>query len=302
MPQTTGLHHVTAIAAHGPDNIGFYRDLLGMRVVKKTVNFDVPDTWHLYYGNETGSPGSAMTFFLWPNLPPAREGNGVTRITRFAVPSGTRAAWEARLQSHQVAYETVNTFGEVQLHFRDPDNMQLALVERDLDTPPIGDPGVYGFDGVVLQVADPAPTARLLESMGYTQAQSDGSLIRYRSHGNETGLGQYVELDVQPDAATARQGLGAVHHIAFRSRDEADQATFHQLAAQAGLNPSPVMDRTYFRSIYFREPNGILFEVATDQPGFTVDEPLETLGASIKLPPQLEIHRRNIEASLPALT
>ena len=301
MPNTAGLHHVTAIASRGPANVQFYTELLGMRMVKKTVNFDVPDTWHLYYGDESGSPGSAMTFFLWPDLPPAREGNGVTRITRFAVPPGSLSDWETRLTGNGTPFETVTRFGETQLHFQDPDGMRVALVERGLDTGPVGTPGIYGFDGVELQVADAAPTAELLESMGYTKDQSEGSRIRYRSAGKPGDTGQFVELDVRPDAPGSRQGIGAVHHIAFRAADEAAQSEFRHLADKAGLNPSPVMDRSYFRSIYFREPNGILFEVATNGPGFTVDEPLETLGQSVKLPPQLESARSLIESRLPPL-
>ncbi len=301
MNPTAGLHHVTAIASDGNANIAFYQNLLGMRLVKKTVNFDVPDTYHLYYGNEAGEPGTALTFFLWPHLPQARPGHGVTHLTRLAVTPGSLDAWAERFQHHNLPVRRETRFGEEILSFQDPDGMTLALTGRDLGATTDSEAlKVLGFDGVELQVQEPEATRNLLLAMGYSEYALDGGRERLKA-GGKAELGQYVDLHITPDAPPARQGLGAVHHIAFRAVDAGHQSDFHQLATRMGHTPSPVMDRTYFQSIYFREPNGILFEVATDQPGFTVDEPLETLGQALKLPPPLESHRAKIEASLPTL-
>lgn len=298
MPATTpGLHHVTAIASDGRQNLAFYRDLLGLRLVKKTVNFDVPDTYHLYYGDESGSPGTALTFFLWPNLPAARPGHGVTSLTRFAAPAGTLEAWETYLRDSGVGVSRETRFGEEILLFSDPDGMSLAIVER-------GDASdsrsLLGFDGVELRVRSAAATREVLVALGFTSEQSEGDRERFLS-GSNVLLGRRIDLWETPEASGSRQGLGAVHHIAFRARDDAHQVKFLEKTAQLGLRPSPVMDRNYFHSIYFREPGGILFEVATDTPGFTVDEPLETLGQALKLPPQYESSRASIEAKLPPL-
>jgi glyoxalase family protein len=293
---TTGLHHVTAIASDGAENLKFYRDILEMRLVKKTVNFDVPGSYHLYYGNEAGDPGTALTFFLWPDLPQARPGAGVTSLTRLAVPQGSLPHWEKHLQSHDVAYTRETRFGEEILLFKDPDSMALALVER-----PVGQgTAIIGFDGVELHLRHTEPTRDLLTAMGYTPQATDGDRERLVST-HPAAWGQYIDLHADPTAPGSRQGLGAVHHIAFRAADDDHQADFSELAESRHLLPSPVMDRSYFRSIYFREPGGVLFEVATDSPGFTVDEPLESLGEALKLPPPLEPHRAEIEAKLPPL-
>lgn len=291
---TPGLHHVTAIASDGPRNLAFYRDTLGLRLVKKTVNFDVPDTYHLYYGDQSGSPGTALTFFLWPNLPPARPGHGVTSLTRFAAPEGSLDHWHQHLNAHGISVNRESRFGEDILLFDDPDGMALGLTERGT-----GD-GILGFDGVELRVCSGEGTRTVLSRLGYQSVQVEGDRERFLS-GEEAPLGRRVDLWVTPDAPGSRQGLGAVHHIAFRAHNDEHQQSFHELATSLGLHPSPVMDRNYFHSIYFREPGGILFEVATDNPGFTVDEPLETLGQSLKLPPQYEAHRAKIEAALPPL-
>lgn len=293
---TAGLHHVTAIASDGPENLRFYQDILGMRLIKKTVNFDVPGSYHLYYGNRAGDPGTALTFFLWADLPPARPGAGVTSLTRLAVPRHTLAQWESRLNRHNIAFTRQTRFGEETLQFSDPDGLALALVER-----PLGEgTDILGFDGAELCLRDPGPTRDLLRAMGYKPCTTDENRERLIA-GNPAAWGQHIDLCTEPEAPGARQGLGAVHHIAFRAEDETHQSAFHHLADLRNLMPSPVMDRSYFRSIYFREPGGILFEVATDRPGFTVDEPLETLGQALKLPPQLEPRRTEIEALLPPL-
>lgn len=293
---TSGLHHVTAIASDGPANLSFYRDILHMRLVKKTVNFDVPGSYHLYYGNQAGDPGTALTFFLWPDVPPLRPGAGLTSLTRLAVPLNSLSAWETRFEKHHIAWTREKHFGEDVLLFSDPDGLALALVER-----PLGEgQNIIGFDGAELHLRNTAPTRELLLAMGYTPHKTDGNRERLIA-GNPAAWGQHIDLFSDTNAPEARQGLGAVHHIAFRASDETHQAAFHRLADSRRLSPSPVMDRSYFRSIYFREPGGILFEVATDAPGFTVDEPLERLGQALKLPPPLEPHRAEIEAILPTL-
>ena len=293
---TQGLHHVTAIASDGSANLRFYRDRLGMRLVKKTVNFDVPGSYHLYYGNNAGDPGTALTFFLWPDLPPARPGVGVTSLTRLAVPAGSLPAWAERLGAQQIPFTRERRFDEDNLFFSDPDGMALALVER-----PVGeDTGIIGFDSTELRLRNPAPTRDLLLAMGYQPHARDGKRERLIA-GNPAPHGQFIDLLTDPDASGSRQGLGSVHHIAFRAADDAHQAALQYLAETRGHLPSPVMDRHYFRSVYFREPGGVLFEIATDQPGFTVDEPLETLGQALKLPPPLESRRAEIEAKLPPL-
>lgn len=294
---TSGLHHVTAIASDGPRNLAFYRDLLGLRFVKKTVNFDVPDTYHLYYGNEEGAPGTAMTFFLWPHLPQARAGYGITHTTRFAVPAGALPHWETHLQQIGVAVTRSQRLGEEVLLFDDPDGLHLGISERG---PAADSPAILGFDGVELQLRSFEPTLGLLRQMGYQETVRESDRIRLQAS-SDAPWGRQIDLFIVPGAAGARQGLGSVHHIAFRAADDAQQAEFAAWAQQQGLQPSPVMDRNYFRSIYFREPGGILFEVATDAPGFTVDEPLETLGTTLKLPPQYESQRKKIEALLTPL-
>ncbi len=296
-PPTAGLHHVTAIASDPVANLHFYRETLGLRLVKKTVNFDDPSTYHFYFGNEAGQPGTLLTFFPWRGLPKARPGNGVTRVTRFAVPAGTLPAWEERLSAHGVGFSRETRFGEAFLTFRDPDGLELALVERPL--PPEGH-RIAGIDGVVLQVGDASPTRGLLLEMGYVPVATEGTVERLQAPG-DAPWGRHVDLDQRPDAALARPGAGSVHHIAFRAVGRDHQADFHALARRERLMPSPVMDRQYFESIYFREPNGILFEVATDAPGFDIDEDPEHLGEALMLPPGLEDRRREIEAALPAL-
>jgi len=294
---TAGLHHVTAIASEGRQNLSFYRDLLGLRLVKKTVNFDVPDTYHLYYGDESGSPGTALTFFLWPNLPPARPGHGVTSLIRFSAPAGTLAQWEKHLLENHVPVTRASRFDEEIILFSDPDGLALAIAES---APAGASNKLLGFDGVELRLRNTAATRAVLAAMGYQSQKREENRERFLS-GAEAPLGRLVDLWETPDAPGFRQGLGAVHHIAFRARDDAHQQEFLELATRLGMHPSPVMDRNYFRSIYFREPGGVLFEVATDAPGFTVDEPLETLGQALKLPPQHEAHRAKIEATLPPL-
>jgi glyoxalase family protein len=301
IPPTSGLHHVTAICGSGSQNIAFYRDILGLRLVKKTVNFDMPTSYHLYYGDETGRPGTLLTFFVWIGLPPGREGRGQTLRTRFSTPVPL-ATWTSFFESKRISSSIQHWLGREELHFADPDGLQLALVSAAASSPPATSterPGPISLEAVVLQVGEEGPTRSLLEAMGWTLSAQESARIRFQSP--EPGPGSFLELEMCPDAPWARSGNGVVHHIAFRARDEEHQMQFHHLASRLGLKPSSVMDRNYFRSIYFRCPGGVLFEVATDKPGFAVDEAPEHLGESLCLPPSLEFRRRDIEQGLPAL-
>lgn len=267
----SGLHHVTAISGPAPRNLAFYRDVLGLSLVKKTVNFDDPGTWHLYFGNRQASPGSLVTFFPW-----ARAAQGTTDQieTRFAVPKGASGFWKEKLGA---------------LSFTDPDGMRLAIYETEEGE----GVAITGLAGVKLQVPELAGTASVLTGvLGF--AQESETLF--------TSPGGHVELERVPELARPKLGRGSVHHIAFRAASDAEQqAMARRLLEQHGIAATAQKDRNYFRSIYFREPGGVLFEIATDQPGFAVDEAPDALGQALKLPAFLESERQRIEAVLPPL-
>jgi glyoxalase family protein len=304
-----GLHHITAIATDGKRNVDFYTRILGLRFVKKTVNFDDPGTYHLYYGDYAATPGTILTFFLWHDLPRGRAGTGLTSAITYSVPASALDFWRERLGANHVAVTApAARFGDRILVFADPDGLPLELIgtaEADPrapaphpDVPP--DKGIRGFHGVTLAVGVADPTAKVLtRDMGYRLAVRDGERTRYAVA--EGGPGTYVDLVADPTRPRGRSGSGTVHHVAFRTPDESSQQQAHTALAAGGFNVSPIMDRSYFRSIYYREPNGVLFEIATDGPGFTVDEPLEALGRQLKLPPWHEANRAAIEAHLPPL-
>lgn len=305
----TGLHHVTAICGTPQRNLNFYAKVLGLRFVKRTVNFDDPSVYHLYYGDETGAPGSAMTFFPWEHLASARRGTGEVALTRFSVPDGSLDFWRERLTALGVSHhEPEPRFGEPTLALFDPDGLPLALVvatEPDARPPwttaEIGaEHAVRGLHGIGLALDDRAPTATLLtEVMGYERVASAGRVHRYATPYGPTA--RYVDIVADPEGAPAHSGLGAVHHVAFAVADDDAQEHFRQQLIKAGHRVTPRIDRTYFHSIYFRIPSGVLFEIATEGPGFTVDEPRETLGESLKLPAQHEHLRARLEQSLPPL-
>ncbi|NEU14347.1 ring-cleaving dioxygenase [Methylobacterium sp. BTF04] len=304
-----GLHHVTAFSGPAARNRDFYTRILGLRLVKKTVNFDDPGTYHLYYGDETGRPGTILTFFPIAQAAPGRVGVGETQETAFVVPRTAIAAWLDRLAAHGVPHDVpVRAFGDTILRFTDPDGMALALVGTDAagtaptwtgsDLAP--EHAIRGFHGVTLRLAETAPTAAILtEVFGFTEAGREGAAIRYAG---TAGQGGFVTLHAAGEAPRGRQGAGSVHHIAFRAADDAAQAAMvAALTGKHGLAVTEQRDRQYFRSVYFREPGGVLFEIATDIPGFSVDEPVESLGTELKLPANLEPHRDRIAAVLPAL-
>jgi glyoxalase family protein len=314
--ELTGLHHVSALTAQAARNMDFYTKTLGLRLVKKTVNQDDPSSYHLFYGDERGRPGTEVTFF---DIPPAAANRpGVGSISRIALRVGGRAAlelWRERLAAAGVEHDPITSEGACAvLAFRDPEGQRLALVD-DTDAPLAGGVpwersttsaaiGIRGLGAVTLTVRDARPTARVLtEVLGFRE---EGRYPASERPEREitvfaTGLGgpgTQVHLDERPDLPRERLGRGGVHHVAFRVPDERQHAEWLERLTEAGFRTSGLVDRFYFRSIYFREPNGILFELATDGPGFATDEDLAHLGERLSLPPFLEPHRREIEAAL----
>jgi glyoxalase family protein len=305
----SGLHHVTAIAGDPIRNFGFYTRDLGLRFVKKTVNFDDPGTYHLYYGDEQGHPGTILTFFPWEHAAPGRNGEGLAEETAFRVPLESIGYWAQRLIEHGVPHNAPERrFGEPVLTLTDPDGLSLALVGvTGASSEPAWSNGgvpaehaIRGFHGITLMLGQAAPTGAILADVfGFKEAGREGHLVRYTADG---GAGSAVTIRETEGFLPGRMGRGSVHHIAFRASDDAQQAAMaRKVRAEHRLSPTPQLDRNYFRSVYFREPGGILFEIATDAPGFAVDEPLESLGRDLKLPGFLEPHRREIEAALPPL-
>jgi glyoxalase family protein len=304
-----GLHHVTAIAGDPQANANFYVSLLGLRLVKQTVNFDDPTTYHLYYGDENGTPGTILTFFPWPGAPRGVRGTGQTTATAFSVPPGSLEWWMSRLAERAVEFDAIEErFGDRVLPLKDPDDLAIELVEPSdaLDRPwwkdgPVPEPyAIRGFRGVSLTLEGYERTAALLTNvMGFKPAGQERSRFRFETGSGAPGA--TVDLICAPDQRAGRVAVGTVHHIAFRCASESEQLEWQKQLAAAGMNVTPVMDREYFRSIYFREPGGVLFEVATDPPGFAVDEMPESLGTALKLPPWFESRRGYIEQRLPPL-
>jgi glyoxalase family protein len=309
MASSVGIHHITAIAGEPRRHVAFYTRVLGLRLVKRTVNFDDPTTWHLYYGDETGSPGSALTFFVWQDLPAGRHGVGEAQEIAFAIPDDALEFWRKRLSEKGIAHsDAPSRFDEKVIAFADPDGHQLELVASAAAAKIAGwsngeipaERAIRGFHGVTLAVRDPAPSARVLTDVfGFSPAGSAENRLRFRSTG--AALGTVVDLRVTPGIVPATQGTGTVHHVAFRAAGDAEQMEMRGRAIRLGLRATEQVPRFYFRSVYFREPNGILFEIATDDPGFTADEPREKLGSGLMLPPWHEKHRTEIKAVLPAL-
>lgn len=309
MQPIQGIHHITVFARDPATNVHFYQQVLGQRLVKKTVNFDDPGTYHLYYGDEVGTPGTIMTFFPWPMAARGTRGNGEVAATAYTIPANSVEYWRKRLADHGVIVgETQTRFGKEVLSFQDPHGTSLELVATDeeatirfwADGPVPEGQAIRGFYGATLWLNRVEPTAEVLTAqLGYGAAGQEGSRYRFRGASNDVGL--YIDLLERPGQPRARMGAGSVHHIAFRTVDDSEQLEYQEKIGRAGLSVTPVQDRQYFRSIYFREPNGVLFEVATDAPGFYYDEPIAELGQSLKLPSWLEAHRAEIEAVLPRI-
>jgi len=310
-PKTAGIHHVMAIAGDPQRNLDFYEGVLGLRLVKRTVNFDDPGTYHLYYGDGAGAPGTIMTFFPWPGAPKGRKGTGQVAATAFSIPQGAVGYWVHRLVEHGVAFEgPTDRFEEKILSFEDPDGLWLELVAgeatgaEDLpyweDGPVPGENAIRGFFGVTLWEEGHDKTAGLLtDGLGFRPVRDDGKRFRFAAEGG--GPGNVVDVVCQPEGWRGVVAIGTVHHVAFRAAGDEEQLEWRGEIASRGLDVTPVLDRQYFHSIYFREPGGVLFEIATDPPGFAVDEGPEHLGEELKLPPWLERRRGQLEEVLPPL-
>lgn len=302
--QIKGLHHVTAMASDAQKTNDVFTRQLGLRRVKKTVNFDAPDVYHLYYGDEIGTPGSVMTYFPFPHIVKGRPGTGAVSETAFAIPDGALGYWRDRLASAGFEGMAVEArFGETRLRFQGPDGDGFALVEvpGDRRMPFGGGPvpveaGIHGFRGVTMRLRDGAATATLLTFMGYREVGREDGLIRLAlENGNGADI---IDLEVLPDAEPAREGAGSVHHVAFAVENRAAQAEVRQALLEAGVDVTPVIDRDYFFAVYFRTPGGILFEIATNEPGFERDEDKAHLGETLMLPAQHARLRSRIERSL----
>ena len=311
LPTIPGIHHVTAISGPAQENIDFYAGVLGLRTVKQTVNFDDPGTHHLYFGDRSGTPGTIMTFFPWAHAGQGTLGSGHTGSTGFSVPPGSLEFWSARLEAAGASPGEVETrFGSEVLQGQDPDGLVFELVagpdtKETAAGPPVhpevaSEHAIRSFHGVLLDVADPDATARLLtDLMGYEHLGEEGGRIRFR--GGAEQVGSVVELLAVGSQGVGRMGRGSVHHVAFRARDDAEQQAWREALLQAVIPVTPVQDRSYFRSIYFHEPGGVLFEIATDTPGFGIDEDDDDLGHNLKLPSWLEGRRAELEERLPLL-
>ena len=306
----SGLHHVTAIASDPQRNVDFYAGLLGLRLVKRTINFDDPRTYHFYYGDRRGTPGTILTFFPWPNARRGARGTGQIDATGFTMPPESFGYWLERLkQNHVSAERAPKRFGQDIIRFADPDGLMLELIASESaseveEWPESSVPAEHslrGFHSVSATLEGYERSAKLLvEVFGYELAQEEANRFRFSAR-NTTGPGRMIDLLCMPDRQHARGGAGTVHHVAFRTPDDASQRACREQLIELGFNVSPVMDRTYFHSIYFREPGGVLFEIATDPPGFTVDETVEGLGNKLRLPPWMEEARAQIEEVLPPI-
>ncbi len=310
-----GLHHITVIASDPQRNIDFYARVLGQRLVKTTVNFDDPGTYHLYYGDEVGTPGTVMTFFPWLHAVRGEVGNGETAAVAYGVPAGSLEYWRGRLREHEIDFSRITRFGQDGLSFDDPDGLRLELVAREgAEVPQFWSNGpipkehaLRGFHSVTLWLGKKDATEDLLNQLGFSkvgeEADEEGTRTRYKggADSDSGGVGLFVDIVERPGKFPGRSGAGTVHHIALRTKNDAEQRAYLDYLRERGQRVTPVQDRQYFRSIYFREPGGVLFEIATDAPGFPDDEPVERLGSQLKLPAGLEPHRAQIEAKLPEI-
>jgi catechol 2,3-dioxygenase-like lactoylglutathione lyase family enzyme len=308
--QILGIHHITAIAGNPQTNLDFYAGLLGLRLVKLTVNYDDPTTYHLYYGDGAGHPGTILTFFPWPSAPKGRRGAGQVTETAFAIPEDAMDFWTARLNGHGVEFDgPFDRFGEKVIAFSDPDGMRvelvataMAAVDRAYEAGPVPLKfAIRGFHSATLSEQDYGPTAALLtDTMGFKLVAQDGNRFRYAVDSGESA--RTVDVLHTPGERQGRVLVGSVHHIAWRTADDAQQLLWLDELNKLHYGVSPVMDRKYFHSIYYREPGNILFEIATDPPGFAVDEAPGQLGSRLVLPAWLEPDRARLEAVLPPLT
>ncbi|RAL21911.1 ring-cleaving dioxygenase [Thermoflavimicrobium daqui] len=303
---TTGIHHITAIVGNPQENVDFYAGILGLRLVKKTVNFDDPGTYHLYFGNEGGQPGTIMTFFPWSGAYRGRIGTGQVGVTTFVVPENAFDFWEKRLTAFKVPFKTERRFSEDYLQFDDPHGLKLEIVARQQGPKSqwefdgiTQDEAIKGFGGAILLTASPYQTVELLEQvMGFEKIGEEGNYVRLRTKGD---LGNVIDIRLTA-SPRGLMGVGTVHHIAWRAKDFEDHQEWRSHLEENGFHPTEILNRQYFNAIYFREPGGLLFEIATDPPGFDRDEPAEKMGEQLMLPPWLEVHREKIEEVLIPVT
>jgi glyoxalase family protein len=304
-----GIHHITAIAGDAQRNYDFYTKVLGLRLVKKTVNFDDPGTYHFYFGNETGTPGTILTFFPWARVKQGSNGTGMATHIGYSVPAGSLDFWNDRLEQNRVHHEEPAVkFDEHYLSFTDPDGLQINLVvpaNNDNRTPWVtneikSDVAIKGFHSITLTLAAMQPTADILtEVFGYRLLKQEGNMYRYITDAIDNAA--IVDIIEIPNGVPGVVAGGTNHHVAFRVENEEIQIQIREKIVARGLYITEKIDRNYFYSLYFREPGGVLFEIATDNPGFAIDEPVNELGTHLKLPPQYEAERVTIEQVLPKL-
>lgn len=304
----TGIHHVTALAADSQKNVDFYTGILGLRMVKKTVNFDAPEVYHFYYGDEAGHPGSILTFFPYSGLAKGRHGKGMLNTTTFSVPTTSLDYWLTRLKRFDIKFKDPQERfdGEVVVYLEDPDGLGLELIFNDADTRPGFTYGhipvensIKGFYSVEIWQDSYERTGALLSVLDHTLIAEKGNRFRFAASNTP---GNYVDILCVPESARGLSGSGVVHHIAFSTPNKATQLQVREKLLIKMANPTPVLDRQYFQSIYFREPGGVLFEVATAEPGFAVDEDKAHLGEALKLPAWFEPNREKIEKAVPPVT
>ena len=303
-----GIHHITAIATDPQRNLDFYTQVLGLRLVKRTINFDDPSTYHLYFGDRTGKPGTVITFFPWPRARRGTRGTGQVIATSFAIPAQSIGYWNERLKKEGVIVEEKSRrFDEEVVRLVDPDGLLLELiacahlddVDLNFEIAVPGEFAIRGFHAPTLEVQRAKSMEQLLTTFGFHLIAEEGSRRRFAS--NERSTSARVDVVERSNGQFGNIAAGTVHHIAFRAANDEEQLQWRKQLVDLGFGPTPVIDRQYFRSIYFREPNGILFEIATDGPGFAIDEPVDQLGGSLKLPKRFEPERKSIEQVLPPI-
>jgi glyoxalase family protein len=305
MQKTAGIHHITAMVNDAQRNIDFYAGVLGLRLIKKTINFDRPEVYHLYFGNETGDPGTVITFFPWEKQLKGRIGTGQVGVTSYLIPKGSIPFWENRLKQFNIEYGSSFRFGEKYIKFNDPDGLLLELVEREegpINHWSIGgvqaENAIKGFSGAILYSAQPHKTTEVLENvMGLECMGQEGDYLRFKAVGQ---LGNTIDIQLNP-SVRGLMGAGTVHHIAWRAQDEEDLLRWRSLLQDKEYHPTEIRNRNYFNAVYFHEEGGILFEIATDPPGFSVDEPVAELGKKLMLPSWLESKRKELEENLPPI-
>lgn len=307
MKHHKGIHHITVLAGDAQRNAEFYTEKLGMRLVKKSVNQDDPGTYHLFYGNQAAEPGSSLTFFPWPNAQKGKAGVGEVVNVGLQVPEGSEDYWQVRLSENDISYEVIEVFGRKALRFEDPDGLELDIVFEGEAKPKVDNvdyivPAEYtiqGFWGARMLLTDKQHTEMLLGDLfGFEETAQEENLTLYQT---DAPVGRYVIIEKTDKQEYGKNGRGIVHHIAYRAENEQELDELRQKVGKKGLNPTQIIDRHWFKSVYYRIPAGVLFEMASDDPGYTVDEEFEHLGETLILPPWLESKRERIEQVLPEI-